>query len=77
LAQAFLKKWWVESDLKAPNLLLSLRIKGSGCDYNSKRERKLNRQLRIDKPKTQAALSTEHRTKIFKNKKTKNKHLNQ
>jgi hypothetical protein len=23
LAQAFLKKWWVESDSKAPNLLLS------------------------------------------------------
>jgi hypothetical protein len=25
LAQAFLKKWWVESDFKAPNLPLSLR----------------------------------------------------
>jgi hypothetical protein len=30
LAQAFLKKWWVESDFKAPNLPLSLRLKGSG-----------------------------------------------
>jgi hypothetical protein len=27
--QAFLKKWWVESDCKAPNLPLSLRFKGS------------------------------------------------
>ena len=35
LVQAFLKKWWVESDFKAPNLPLSLRLKGSGCQYNS------------------------------------------
>jgi hypothetical protein len=35
LVQAFLKKWWVESDLKAPNLPLSLRLNGSGCHYNS------------------------------------------
>ena len=35
LVQAFLKKWRVESDFKAPNLLLSLRLKGSGCHYNS------------------------------------------
>ena len=27
LVQAFLKKWWVESDFKAPNLPLSLRLK--------------------------------------------------
>jgi hypothetical protein len=27
LGQAFLKKWWVESDFKAPNLPLSLRFK--------------------------------------------------
>jgi hypothetical protein len=33
--QAFLKKWWVESDFKAPNLTLSLPFKGSGCHYNS------------------------------------------
>jgi propanediol dehydratase large subunit len=32
LVQAFLKKWWVESDFKAPNLPLSLRFKGSGCE---------------------------------------------
>ena len=35
LVQAFLKKWWVESDFKAPNLPLSVRFKGSGCHYNS------------------------------------------
>jgi hypothetical protein len=35
LVQAFLKKWWVESDFKAPNLPLSLRLKSSGCHYNS------------------------------------------
>jgi hypothetical protein len=35
LVQAFLKKWWVESDFKAPNLPLSLRFKGFGCHYNS------------------------------------------
>jgi hypothetical protein len=35
LVQAFLKKWWVASDIKATNLPLSLRFKGSGCHYNS------------------------------------------
>jgi hypothetical protein len=35
LVQAFLKKWWVESDFKAPNFPLSLRLKGSGCHYIS------------------------------------------
>ena len=35
LVQVFLKKWWVESDFKVPNLPLSLRFKGSGCHYNS------------------------------------------
>jgi hypothetical protein len=29
LVQAFLKKWWVESDFNAPNLPLSLRFKGN------------------------------------------------
>ena len=33
MVQAFLKKWWVESDLKAPNLPLSVRLKGSGSVY--------------------------------------------
>ena len=32
---AFLKKWWIESDFKAPNLPLSLRLKVPGCHYNS------------------------------------------
>ena len=35
MVQAFLKKWWVESDFKAPNLPLSLRLKVSGFHYNS------------------------------------------
>jgi hypothetical protein len=35
LVQAFLKKWCVESDFKAPNLPLSLRFKGTGCHCNS------------------------------------------
>ena len=35
LVQAFLKKWWVESDFKAPNLPFSLRFKDSGCHGNS------------------------------------------
>jgi hypothetical protein len=35
LVQAFLKKWWVESDFKAPNRPLSLWFKGSACHYNS------------------------------------------
>ena len=35
MVQAFLKKWWVESDFKASNLPLSLRLKVSGCHYNS------------------------------------------
>jgi hypothetical protein len=33
LVQAFPKKWWVESDITAPNLPLPLRVKGSGCHY--------------------------------------------
>ena len=35
LVQAFPKKWWVESDFTAPNIPLSLRLKGSGCHYNN------------------------------------------
>jgi hypothetical protein len=31
LVQAYLKKWWVESDFKAPNLPFSLRLKVSFC----------------------------------------------
>ena len=33
LVQAFPKKWLVESYFTAPNLLLLLRLKGSGCHY--------------------------------------------
>ena len=35
LVQAFLKKWWVKSDFKAPNLPLSLRLKGYTCHYSN------------------------------------------
>jgi hypothetical protein len=35
LVQVFPKKWWVESNFTAPNLRLPLRLKGSGCHYNS------------------------------------------
>jgi hypothetical protein len=35
LVQAFLKKLWFESDFKAANLPLSLRLKVSGCHYKS------------------------------------------
>jgi hypothetical protein len=35
LVQAFRKTWWIESDVKAPNLPLSLRLKVFGCHYNS------------------------------------------
>jgi hypothetical protein len=35
LVHAFLKKWWVESVFKMPNLPLSLRLKVAGCHYNS------------------------------------------
>ena len=31
LVQAFPKKWWVKSDITAPNLPIPLRLKGSGC----------------------------------------------
>jgi hypothetical protein len=35
LKSLYSKKWWVESDFKAPNLPLSLWFKGSGCHCNS------------------------------------------
>ena len=34
LVQAFLEKWWVESDFKAPNLPLSLRPKVPAVNAN-------------------------------------------
>jgi hypothetical protein len=35
LVQAFLKKWWVDSDFKAPNPPLSLRRKGLESLYSN------------------------------------------
>ena len=35
LVQAFLKKWWVKSDFKTPNIPRSLRLKVFSCHYNS------------------------------------------
>jgi hypothetical protein len=37
LVQAFLKKWWVESDFKAPNLPLSIHILMSSYLYRDSR----------------------------------------
>jgi hypothetical protein len=38
LVQAFLKKWWVESDfIKAPNLPRSLRLKDNEVNKNVKK----------------------------------------
>jgi hypothetical protein len=39
LIQAFLKKWWVESDFKAPNLPLSLRLRNRLLDQGYKKIR--------------------------------------
>jgi hypothetical protein len=46
LVQAFLKKWWVESDFKAPNLPLSLRFKQTSL-YQNVSQRAI--QLKLDK----------------------------
>ena len=54
LVQTFLKKWWVESDFKAPNLPLSLRLKVSGCHYNSIYNNTLTKQVK--------QLSKQHQT---------------
>jgi hypothetical protein len=67
LVQAFLKKWWVESDFKAPNLPLSLRLKVSGCHYNSiynniwtKQVKQLSKQHQIQWNKCQRHIFTSH-----------------
>jgi len=52
LVQAFLKKWWVESDFKAPNLPLSLRFKGSNNDLQ-------NISQKIEDRTTRTPLTTE------------------
>jgi hypothetical protein len=61
LVQAFLKKWWVESDFKAPHLPLSLRLKVSGCHYNNiynntwtKQEKQLSKQHQAQWPASPA-----------------------
>jgi hypothetical protein len=56
LVQAFLKKWWVESDFKAPNLPLSLRFKRVIKTRKSKKDRQQN-------GKTKKQRSTKHETK--------------
>ena len=49
MIKAFLKKWWVESDFKAPNLPLSLRLKGSDCHYNSIHKNTGTKELKLYK----------------------------
>jgi hypothetical protein len=73
LVQAFLKKWWVESDFKAPNLPLSLRFKGSKVPnyYTVVFTRRTNvlhnimasPQSSIDDPETQVTMDTTQITK--------------
>ena len=46
MVQAFLKKWWVESDFKAPNLPLSLRLKGTRCHYSSMHNNTWTKQVK-------------------------------
>ena len=58
LVQAFLKKWWVESDFKASNLPLSLRLKVSGCHYNSIYNKTWTKQVK--------QLSKQHQTQWSK-----------
>jgi hypothetical protein len=41
LVQAFLKKWWVESDFKAPNLPFSVSAISSWCIQNILAKEKL------------------------------------
>jgi predicted ferric reductase len=67
LVQAFLKKWWVESDFKASNLPLSLRLKVSGCHYNSiynntwtKQVKQLSKQHQTQWSKCQRHLYVTH-----------------
>ena len=67
LVQAFLKKWWLESDFKAPNLPLSLRLKVSSCHYNSiynnigtKQEKQLSKQHQAQWSKCQRHVYVKH-----------------
>jgi hypothetical protein len=48
LVQAFLKKWWIESDFKAPNLPLSLRFaldQHAELDFHSASSLRRSRRL--------------------------------
>ena len=67
MVQAFLKKWWVESDFKAPNLPLSLRLKVSGCHYNSIYNNTLTKQVK--------QLSNQRQTQWSKFKNTFTSHI--
>ena len=58
MVQTFLKKWWVESDFKAPNLPLSLRLKVYGCHYNSIYNNTWTKQAKL--------LSKQHQTQWSK-----------
>jgi hypothetical protein len=50
LVQAFLKKWWVESDFKAPILPLSLRLKVSDFLLGQGLNEKTKQQKTPEKP---------------------------
>jgi len=39
LVEAFLKKWWVKSDFKAPNLPLSLRLRAKNKNKNKQKQK--------------------------------------
>jgi hypothetical protein len=67
LVQAFPKKWWVESDITAPNLPLPLRLKGSISTFSSQKSKLTNKRYRKPKGKsiknnseTCATLGTRH-----------------
>jgi hypothetical protein len=60
-------RYWVESDFKAPNLPLSLRLKDSGCHYNSiynntwkKQVKQLSNQRQTQRSKCQKHLYGTH-----------------
>jgi hypothetical protein len=60
LVQAFLKKWWVESDFKAPNLPLSLRL-------NEQQKPQINEHKKdhsIRRWKTRSFLAWERHTNV-------------
>ena len=68
MVQAFLKKWCVESDFKAPNLPLSLRFKVSGYHYNSIYNNtwtKQVKQLKIPKGKQNPYIEVEQTTQYI------------